>query len=84
MKLTKLACDKTLQSLNGTISNIQSEVDTKTVQLTDTWEHKERSTVKRVKDNWERLQKTNDDELFTEIQVKGDGNCFYRCVSLHF
>ena len=61
---------------------MQSEVDTKVARLTDRWEDKERKRIDNSKQyKWNRLCSIND--LFFEVVVEGDGNCFDRCMSLY-
>jgi hypothetical protein len=81
MELTREACARKNTALTKDITVCESQVDNDTKIRTDLWERNEERRMEEIKrGKWERLQH-NAGYRAKEIHIKGDGNCFYRCLS---
>ena len=80
MEFTKDACRMKICELTDEVVSRETVSDPQSIFNTDMYEKKEKSRMDRIKDN--KLSKAAE-STFREIKVKGDGNCFFRCLSFH-
>jgi hypothetical protein len=86
METTRNACRQKITALNTHVAKNEGQVTIDVIHKTDEWERCERTRVEKIKDNkWIKLKKERQRQKSgcDEVVVKGDGNCFYRCVSLY-
>ena len=80
MEFTKDACRVKISELTDEITSQETAADPEIILHTDIYEDKEKSRMDRIKNK--KLSKA-EERIFREIKVKGDGNCFFRCLSFH-
>ena len=80
MEFTKDACRAKISELTDKITSQETAADPEIILHTDIYEDKEKSRMDRIKDK--KLSKA-EERIFREIKVKGDGNCFFRCLRFH-
>lgn len=80
MELTLEACKIKLSDLNDNICAKEKLVSEHIIKETDANENHEKRRLRKIKDG--KLSKNY--ENTKEVKVAGDGNCFYRCLSVYF
>ena len=79
MELTLSACKTKISDLTDEIKVKEQSQDAETIKQTDRDEEAEFNRMTKIKDK--KLAKFSAQE--TEACVTGDGNCFYRCLSVY-